>query len=162
MSDYGYQPNIGQVGVSLQLIASDMHNVRWKVGGVTIDWDTITAVVADTLLPGGTTIKAGQKYIPLGTILAVETSGGNAGKYGPHLTTATDGRQTLTRSKCFLLNEDISENTPFGLLQGNASDHPGVFDGGTIWRSRLLVGGTGQATLANFLAAFPAIDFADM
>lgn len=161
MPDYGQQ-TLGIVGSSLQLIASGLSNVRWKVGGITIDWATVTAVGVDTVIGNGTTVKAGQKYIPMGTVLAKITA---SGKYGPADTSVSDGRQTVgsaQRSNAFLLNEDLVQNPPLGLIQGNASDHPGVFDGGTIWRARLLVGGTNQITMANFLLAFPAIDFADM
>jgi len=133
------------------------------VGGVTIDWATVPAVTgSDVTLLKGTVIKVGEKYIPMGTIIAKITA---SGKYGPAATNAADGRQTLNRSECFLLNEDVSENAPAStgaIVQGAASDHPAAFDGGTIWKSLLKVGGTNEVTLANFLVAFPTIDFASM
>lgn len=161
MPSYGYT-NIGTVGNSVNLIASDFEDVRWKPGGITIDWTKVTAVSVDTVLTGGTTILAGQKYIPVGTVMVKVTA---TGLYGPADTSASDGRQTLdatSRGKAFLLNEDVSQNSPLGLVQGNASDHPGVFDTGTIWKALLKVGDTNQPTLNNFLLAFPGIAFAEM
>jgi hypothetical protein len=154
MPTWGRQ-DLGTVGTSIQLIASDFHDVGWKPGGVTIDWDTVTAVGADTLLTGGSTIKAGEKYIPMGEILAKITA---SGKYGPHRTNAVDGRQTLTPGSCWLMNEDWAQNPVQGsLVTSAATDHPPVFNRGTVWQSRLKVGGANEATLAQLLAAMPGI-----
>lgn len=166
MPTYGRQ-DLGTVGNSLKVLATDMSNARWKVGGATIDWAKVAAVSgADVVLTGGTTIPIGQKYIPAGTVMVKITSGGTAGYYGPADTTATDGRQTVDatrRSEVFVLNEDWAQNPQAGaLVSSQATDHPPLFDGGTVWRSRLHIGGTNEPTLANFLAAFPAIDFASM
>jgi hypothetical protein len=162
MPSYGPQ-TLQTVGNARQLIASGLENVRWKVGGITMDWATVPAVTgSDVVLLNGTVIKVGEKYLPMGTIVSKITV---SGKYGPARTNAADGREVLTRSECFLLNEDISENAPAStgaIVQGMPSDHPPVFDGGTIWKSLLKVGGTNEVTLANFLIAFPAIDFASM
>lgn len=158
MPDYGYY-SIGAVGNSVQVIASDFANVRWKVGGVTIDWDTVTAVADDVTLPNGTVIKKGEKYIPAGTVLAKITA---SGKYGPADTTETDGRQALARGACYLLNEDVAQNPILSLVATGSSDHPGVFDGGTVWNDRLHVGGTNEPTLANLLAAMPLLEVIEM
>lgn len=159
MSDYGYNSNILTTGSNIMLLA-DPDRTRWKVGGITVDWSTVTALGADYTGANGTVYPAGTKMLPMGTVMTKITA---SGKYGPCDTAASDGRQTLVRSQCFLINEDVAEKPLNGsLLSSGASDHPGVFDGGTIWRGRLLVGGSGQVTFANFVIAFPAIDFASM
>lgn len=160
MSSFGLQ-TLQTVGNAIQLIASDLSNVRWKVAGITFDWSTVAAVSgADVTLTNGTVVKIGQKYIPMGEIVAKITANG---QYAVHRTTNTDGSQTLARSYCFLVNEDVVETAVGGAwTTGAPSAHPPVFDGGTIWRARLKIGGSGQATLAQFVAAFPLIDFADV
>jgi hypothetical protein len=78
------------------------------------------------------------------------TAGAGTGLYGPIDTSASDGRQTLTRGECFILNETVVQSEL-------GSDHPPVFDGGAVWTDRLLVGGTNQPTLANLLTAMPRL-----
>jgi hypothetical protein len=41
-----------------------------KMGGVTVDWSTVTAAGSDTLWPDGTTVLTGQKALRFGQILA--------------------------------------------------------------------------------------------
>jgi hypothetical protein len=232
----------------------------WKMGGVTIDWDTVTAVSEETTLADETVVKDGDKYLRYGQVLgiigkaevqtitftggptagdaiftfpasgseaaevaaaaafnisaqamqdllnalprigpngvtvaragagsngdpyvytvtfnrafgnvpqftsthtftggttpttthATGTAGTGNGKYGPIDTTATDGRQTMTRGECFILNETVVKSEL-------GSDHPAVIEGGSVWAERLLVNGTNQPTLANLLTAFPAL-----
>lgn len=91
---------------------------------------------------------------------AVVIAGGNNGKYGPFDPAASDGRQTLTRGSCFLLNTTMREGD---LL----SNHPPVLDGGRIWKARVIQSGVAGhslalgPTLAEFEAAFPQISYAD-
>ncbi len=90
----------------------------------------------------------------IGTTTQGTTSRGSFGPYDP---SATDGRQTLTRGECFILNETALE-------AALGSDHPGVFDGGRVWKDRLLVT-TGTHSLAagptvtELEAAFPRISY---
>src|SRR4051812_41937316 len=136
-STYGRQ-ELGTVGRSIQVIASDFFDASWKPFGITVDWDTVDALTDDVTLLGGTTILKGQKYIPLGTVMVEMDSG----YYGPFDDGANDGRDTLARGKAYILNEDVTENVAgFGIVQGNASKHPGVFDGGLVFKGRLQVGG---------------------
>lgn len=94
------------------------------------------------------------------TVTHATTTGGGtgAGKYGPYDPSATDGRQTLTRGFCFVLNTTVLEDDA-------KSDHPAAFDGGRVYRDRLLVTKLGTGTLAigptftNFEAAFPRISY---
>ncbi len=228
---------------------------EWKIGGVTLDWSTVSAVSSTpATLDDGTVVAVGDKYLRYGTVLvpitqrevvevdiddgatptggtftltfggattsalahnasaadveaALEalasigagnisvalasmvytltfqgvfdgvnvgavtasaaslTTGGGAatigitvtfqgttsfGLYGEHLTNATDGRQTMTRGKAFILNETVVASEP-------NSDHPAVIEGGAVFVDRLVCGGTHQPTLANILTAFPRL-----
>jgi hypothetical protein len=157
MTSYGRQV-IGVVGRDVQLIASEFEDVIWKPGGITIDWTaagipTGTAVTGTTLT-GGTVVPPGARYIPMGTILMEDTG---TLKYRPALT--ADGG-ALLRGKVYLVNTDILELPPLGIMSGAAPAHPGVFNAGTIWKARLRVGGT-NVTSAQFEAAFPMINYAE-
>jgi hypothetical protein len=148
-STYG-QNTIATLGRRLQVSADGVP--RWKAGGVTVDWSTVTAVSVDTTLPDDTVVKAGDKYIRYGTVLTQITAGG---KYGPADTGASDGRQTVdgtVRGKSFILNETVVYSEP-------GSDHPAVFDGGRVFKGRLVYGGAGQPTEANLETMFPGITF---
>jgi hypothetical protein len=78
------------------------------------------------------------------------TAGTGNGKYGPVDTTASDGRQTMTRGEAYILNETVVKSEL-------NSDNPAVIEGGLLWQDRLLVGVLNGPTLANFLTAFPAV-----
>jgi hypothetical protein len=96
---------------------------------------------------------------------AVTTAGTSNGKYGPYDSAASDGRQTLTRGECFILDETWLLNPAGGSFAGLASTDiiGGVFDGGDIFLDRVLQSGvvahslTLGPTKAEFLAAFPLI-----
>lgn len=97
---------------------------------------------------------------------ATGTAGTNTGTYGPYDSAATDGRQSLNRGYCFILNESVLQVGAMGLA-GVASDHPAVFDGGTVWKARLKVGGQNPTYLGSgsqpswsaFETAFPDIHY---
>lgn len=86
--------------------------------------------------------------------IATGTAGAGTGLYGPVDTTASDGRQAMARGESFILDRTV-------VLSALGSDHPPVFDRGTIYRNRLVVneyvGGVNAPTLANVLTAFPGI-----
>jgi len=155
MASYGRQA-LTQSGQPVQ-VAADSHP-EWKTGGITLDWTTITAVTADTTLADGAIIKNGQKGLQFGTILAEITA---SGLYGPALTTATDGRQTLARGQVGILNETVLQSG-YDQLVAVASDHPGVLTGGRVWHARIQAGGAGQPTFATLEAALPRLDYADL
>lgn len=101
-------------------------------------------------------------------VITTGTAGVSSGTYGPYSSTATDGRQTLARGYCWILNESITELGPLG-QNTFASQHPGVFDGGRVWRARLKIGsdnptsiGGLQPTPAAFETAFPRVQFVDL
>jgi hypothetical protein len=125
---------------------------RWKAGGITIDWSTVTAVTEDTTLDDGTVVKNGDKYLRYGEVLSQITAGG---KYGPARTNVSDGRETVTnavRGRAFILNETVVMSQP-------TSDHPAVFDGGRVFKGRLVMNGANQVTEANIETMFPDITF---
>lgn len=155
MSSYGRQV-LETTGSQLQLIANGAP-VDWKTGGVTIDWDTVTAqATTDVTYNDERTLVVGAKGLRYGTVLARITA---SGKFGPHGTTAggaiapADGRQTLTSGDCYILNETVFE------VDAN-SDHAAVLDGGRVWEARLNAGDTGQPTLAAVKDAFPRLSYA--
>jgi hypothetical protein len=100
-------------------------------------------------------------------VVTTGTAGSGTGLYGPYDSAATDGRQTLARGHCFILNETVLQ-TPIAGLAGVASDHPAVFAGGLVWKARLKIGsvnpvylGAGnQPTVAAFETAFPNVQYA--
>lgn len=161
MSTYGRQV-LTKTGREVQVLA-DLQDAQFKVGGVTIDWSTVAAAGSDTTLTDQTPIKTGEKYLRFGQILTKITA---SGKFGPYDPAAADGRQTLARGNCYVLNRTVKET---GYISGidisSASDHPQVFDGGTVWKDRVLMT-TGAASLAagptvtNFETAFPRVAYA--
>lgn len=116
------------------------------VGGITLDWSTVTAVGSETTLPSGRVIPAGEKYLPAGRVLCRITA---SGKYGPYDSGAADGRQNLNRSECFILEEELVKSDLM-------SDHPPVLDGGYVYRTRV-VGVSNNPSEANCETAFPEI-----
>ena len=167
MSTYGRQV-LTKTGRDVMVLA-DLQDAQFKVGGVTLDCGTFTAAVAPATLADQTPVKVGDKYARFGQIVCEITSvvnGSKIGFYGPYDPAATDGRQTLTRGKCFVVNRTMLENGIGGAtLNTTATDHPQVFDGGTAWKARLLVSSGAASlaagpTLAAFEAAFPRIAYA--
>jgi hypothetical protein len=127
-------------------------------GGATIDWTTALTAATETTLADGRIIPAGVRYLPFGLIMAKITSGG---KYGPHQSGVADGRQTLTKGSCFLLNQTIVET------DSQSEYASGAIDGGRIWSTRLKnlnAGGTAYAAHtvdSTFNLAFPQISFGE-
>lgn len=100
-------------------------------------------------------------------VVTTGTAGAGSGKYAAYDSAATDGRQTLARGHCFILNESVLQ-TPTAGLAGVVTDHPAVFAGGLVWKARLKIGsvnpvylGAGnQPTVAAFETAFPKVQYA--
>lgn len=100
-------------------------------------------------------------------VVTTGTAGAGTGVYGPYDSGATDGRQTLARGHCYILNETVLQTGAQGLASV-ATDNPAVFDGGLVWKARLKIGalnpvylGAGnQPTVAAFETAFPRISYA--
>lgn len=153
MPSFG-QTTIATLGRTIQ--ASADGRPEWKEGGITIDWTAVTAVSVDTTLSDGRIVKAGDKYILFATVMCKVTGAGQGntvGKYCPYLSTATDGRQTLTRGSCYLLNQTV-------LLSDLHSDHTPVFYGGLVWGERIaaIAANPAFATLAAVLTRLQNAD----
>lgn len=118
----------------------------------------VTLTASGAGLTGGSTPAA---------VAASTTPGGNVGLFGPFLSTATDGRQSLNRGDCFVLDETWLD-TAVPAFPNQGTVHPAVFDGGRVDKLKLVLS-TGQGsnslpagypagpTSAAFLAAFPRI-----
>lgn len=146
MASYG-KTDIATTGRPLEVIADGNYS-GFKAGGVTIDWTTVAAVAgADATLPDGTVVKIGDKYLRFGTVVSIITA---SGKYGPVNTGAADGRQLMVRGTSFIVNRTM-------VLSQMGSDHPPVFDRGTVWWDRIVKDGANEPTSANILVAFPGI-----
>jgi hypothetical protein len=92
MSSFGRNTITGGSGNRIMITADG--KPEWKHGGVTIDWTTVAALGADTVVDGRT-ISSGDKYIRYGTPLTtVKTSEVQT----VTLTAATGGTFTLTLS----------------------------------------------------------------
>ena len=120
------------------------------------DAGNVAAITADGAgLTGGQTI----------TITTTTSGVAGGGKYGPYDPDATDGRQTLSRGNCWVLNHTVKENGFIAGLNNTATDHPQVFDGGTAWKDRIIMTigthtlGAGP-TVTEFEAAFPRVGYA--
>ena len=136
-------------------------NPSLKTAGVTIDWDSVTAVSVDTTLADGSIVRNGNKYLRYGQVLTMNTT---SKKYAPYDPAKTDGTQTLTRGECFILDETLLQYSSGSPLLGAVNDQTGgLVDGGPVWLARVLQAGTGSAslaagpTLANLLTAFPSL-----
>lgn len=159
---YGRQNLTPVVGYPLRVSADG--SPEWKTGGVSIDWSTVTAVAtSDATLINGTVVAVGQKALRYGQVLTKISA---SGKFGPYDTAATDGRQTLTRGECYVLNETVLENGPLSGLLSGPTNHPAVIEGGLVFYDRLLIGAAtnelGAAagpSVVNFNAAFPRMQY---
>src|SRR5438132_13928851 len=123
MSTFG-RNSILSVGRSLQVCADG--NPIAKVGGVTIDWSAVSAAAVAATYQESDPVDVGEKFLRYGQVVTKISA---SGLYGPYASGASDGRQTLTRGECFILNESQHENQPH-------SDHPPVIDGGRVWKNR--------------------------
>ncbi len=87
---------------------------------------------AATLTASGASLTGGTSP---GVTVAVTVTGGTVGQFGPYDPAAVDGRQTLTRGECFILDETWLAN-PAGLIGGNGFGtlYPAVFFGGACSR----------------------------
>ena len=160
-------------GRSIQVTADGAP--KFKAGGVTVDWADIPAVPATGAYFGATVdtttageefvtfednvkVMVGEKAIRYGTIL-VKDSGD--GKYRLALT-----GDTMKRGETYIVNETWLEDDTM-------SNHPGVMDGGRMFRERIVAsagtlnntalyvtGGGVPPTLAQMEAVMPGIVYA--
>lgn len=141
---------IGAIGTGV-MVSVDGRPLA-KVGGVTIDWSTVTAVSgSDVTVNDGVVVKIGEKYLRMGQVVCLITS---SGLYGPYDPAAGDGRQTLAIGKAFVLNRAALAAEP-------KDDYPEAIYGGQMWYARLVQSLAAThtlalgPTLAEFQATFP-------
>lgn len=147
--------NIEYLGRQVRASAA-ANNEYMKPGGVTLDWSTVDPVSgSEKTLTDDRRVPVGASYLRYGTVLAKISA---SGKYGPYDSTALDGRQTLVRGECFILDETILDSDPH-------SDYPNrVFDGGLVWLDRVVNNAddlTLNPTRTQIETAFPNITWAD-
>lgn len=86
--------------------------------------------------------------------VTTSTPGVGSGLFGPADTSASDGRQTLARGESYFLNETV-------VYSELGSDHPPLYEAGTVYLARLITNennpGTNAPTEANVLTAFPGL-----
>jgi hypothetical protein len=118
---------------------------------------TVTVAIGTNSLTGGSL-----------TIGASLGAGNTQGFFGPYDPAASDGRQTLTRGECFIMDETILQY-PAGISQlAGANDQVGsAIEGGLVYLDRIIQSGTAAHTLAlgptkaELLAAFPMLRFVE-
>lgn len=122
------------------------------------DLNNVAAITAS-----GTNLTTGGSTITI--TIATTTSGITAaGKFGPYDSGASDGRQTLSQDRLFILNHTILENGGIPGLTAPPSNHVGGLVGGAVWRDRVIAHATTASlangpTLAALQAAMPRLSF---
>jgi hypothetical protein len=135
-------------GLTYEISADGMPQA--KIGGVTIDWNTVAAVSGSpVILPDGSTIAVGQQYLGAGQVIGLITSTANSGTigmYGPYDPTASDGRQLIANGiDCYILNRNCSVIDPKG-------QYPEAIFGGLVFKNRIRMAGdlpTATATVSG-------------
>lgn len=141
-----------------------------KVAGVQLAWAAIVAVAEARKFKDEDTVEAGEKFIRYGTVVCRITSSTTAtevGKFMPYMTGTLSGTgniintlaavggitrvQSLAEGDVFLVNRSVHEDDVL-------SDYPEVFDGGRMYKQRLLVVGYGDGTGGYPDAATDAAD----
>ncbi len=133
------------VGRSIQVTADGAP--KFKAGGVTVDWANVVACPADTGTYYGATVTGGYATFEDNVKVAV---GEKAIRYGTILMRHTDGTyrpaltgDTLKKSETYIVNETWLE-------EDRMSNHPGVIDGGRVFRERVIA----SAGTLNNVAAY--------
>lgn len=101
-----------------------------KPVGVTIDWDSVEATEDDVTLADGTVVAAGKKYLRYGQVLVFNSG---TGKWTPW----TD--ETMVRGEVCILDRTVILGSVVDGLYFGADDHASVFEGGRVYKDRLLV-----------------------
>lgn len=103
-----------------------------------------------------------------GTVTNATTTAGLAtnGEYGPYDDAATDGRQLLVRGDAFILDETWLEFPagPSGVVPESNIIIGSVFEGGDVWKRRLIVTSgvhslAAGPTFAEFETLFPRVSY---
>jgi hypothetical protein len=153
-----YNVSAADVQAALEELVGAGNVTVGKSGFVyTLTFTAALGNVSAVTVASGSLTSGGTVTVTIGT--STEGSG-SAGKYGPYDGDATDGRQTLSRGKCCILNATIVEPSADSGL-GVVTEHPGCIEGGLVWKARLKVGSTGQPAWNDFEAAFPRVRYVE-
>jgi len=106
--------------------------------------NALQLVLGTNALTGGTTPSVTGATTTAGTDAA--------GKYGPYDSGASDGRQTVSRNACWIVNTTVVESTP-----GIATDFPDVINGGLAFKERILMGVSGHPSVSSVESALPTL-----
>lgn len=161
MTSFGRTVQTPVAGVPIAALFN-LDGAKFKPGGITLDWTTVTAVSgSDVTLSDGTVVEVGNAYLRFGQVVSQISA---TGKYGPYDSDATDGRQRISREFSYVLNETILKNG-LGGFTTLVTAHPGAFNAGTVWKGRILMSSGAHSlasgpTQAEFEAAFPMIRYA--
>jgi hypothetical protein len=97
--------------------------------------------------------ESGDRCLRYGTILIPLAEKDERGLLvGPYDPNTSDGRQRVSRSQAFILNQTVCESE-----QGDAPVE--MFESGTVYKPHLLVGGENQPSWDDFNMAFTGIRF---
>jgi hypothetical protein len=135
--------NVGPGAVSVSY-ASNVFTFTFNIPG------TISISTSAASLTGGT---------PTAVAAEVTASTAYSGQFGPYDPSATDGRQTMTRGKCFWIMRTVQESD-------RGSAYAAGLEGGRVFLERLIQSGVASAslaagpTLANVNTAFPGLRYA--
>lgn len=139
---YGRKLLTASTGIPLSISADG--RPRWKVGGITIDWTTVTALAAPLTTNEQITYATGTMLLRYGQLMVLITA---TGKYGPYDPAASDGRQTLILGKCGWIERTILQLGLIGFTTANTSN-TGLVMGGDLFVARLIQSGVATHTLA--------------
>jgi hypothetical protein len=157
-----FNATAAQVLAAIQAVAGPGQAVSASGGalgtaGVVVTYGTTTALG---------TVNAGS--LTGGTVtVAQTTAGATAGYFGPYDPAASDGRQSLNKGDCFVLDQTYLQYGLAGSTLTASNDQIGnCIEGGLIFIDRVLQSGTAAhslalgPTLAEFSAAFPRFGYA--
>lgn len=124
---------------------------------------TYNKSAGDVTTPTGTHTFTGGTT-PTITIATGTAAGSTAGKFGPYDPSASDGRATLARDECYILDETVLQYAAGTSMISSSNDHYGsCVEGGLLWRDRVLHSAAQThtlargPTLAEVETAFPAV-----
>lgn len=160
---WAYNATAATVKAALEALANVGANNTTVTGSAGGPW---TIVFADAV--GAVTLSMNTNGLTGGTspnaTFGSTAPGGDLGMYGPYDPAATDGRQTLTRGQCFILDELwLYYESGSKKLSAPNNVIGGVIEGGNVFYDRLMHSGVAAhslaagPTLAELLAAFPRL-----
>lgn len=81
-----------------------------------------------------------------------------SGKWIPYDSAGTKGNDALTRGEVGLVDHTVKDKETRALGTTTEAELIGLITGGLVWRERLKVGGSGQASLGDLLDVLPRLE----